>query len=118
MADSLMETGQVRHFEADGFRYEPKKKNVYWLVCDMIEKPNRVARLMASWVANNWCQEAMFNLKLPMKKRYEALQECLELIKTDLKAAQIHNYECRVKQLYHDRDEVTVLLRKLQAQQR
>lgn len=109
MAESLMDTGQVKHVQADGFKYEPKKKNVYWLVCDMIEQPQKVARLMASWVAKDWCKEAMFNLKLPMKKRYGSVTECFDIISQVLK----QRYEIQAKHLYHDRDEITVHLRKI-----
>lgn len=112
MADSLMETGQVRHFAEDGFKFEPKKKNIHWLVCDMIEKPDRVAALMARWVGSNWCQECIFNLKLPMKRRYESVQESLAVIENSMAQQQIKYYQLQVKHLYHDREEVTVHLRK------
>lgn len=72
MAESLMETGQVTHYQEDGFKFEPKKKNIDWLVCDMIEQPQKVAKLMALWVEKGWCRQAIFNLKLPMKKRFES----------------------------------------------
>lgn len=110
MAESLMESGQVVHYQADGFSYEPKKKNVYWLVCDMIEKPQRVATLMADWIAREWCVEAMFNLKLPMKSRYESVVECLSIIRLRLEEQGCQKYKLRAKHLYHDREEVTVHL--------
>ncbi|AWL11511.1 23S rRNA (cytidine(2498)-2'-O)-methyltransferase [Saliniradius amylolyticus] len=104
MADSLMETGLVQHYSADGFKYEPRKKPVNWLVCDMVESPLRVARLMAQWLERRWCQEAIFNLKLPMKKRYESVTEARELIAEILAG---HEYRLSIKHLYHDREEVT-----------
>ncbi|MCY7296980.1 23S rRNA (cytidine(2498)-2'-O)-methyltransferase RlmM [Alteromonas sp. a30] len=110
--ESLMQTGQVEHFQVDGFVYEPKKKNVYWLVCDMVEKPMRVSELMADWVAKEWCVEAMFNLKLPMKRRYESLMECLDFIREYLKANGCRKFSLRAKHLYHDREEVTVHIRR------
>lgn len=113
IADSLMESGQVTHFQADGFSYEPKKKNVYWLVCDMVEKPQKVSELMAKWVANEWCTEAMFNLKLPMKSRYDSLMDCLEFIREYLEDNGCQKYSLKAKHLYHDREEVTVHLRRL-----
>lgn len=110
MDAELMDTGQVRYFAEDGFKYVPKKKNVTWLVCDMIEQPQRVASLMAKWVINGWAKELIFNLKLPMKKRYECVLECLEEIKEQLKNQQL-GFELQVKHLYHNREEVTVYLR-------
>lgn len=110
MDEGLMETGQVSYFAADGFKYEPKKKNVYWLVCDMIEQPQRVAKLMAQWVAKKWCTEAIFNLKLPMKRRYESLGEAFDIIEQVMCDSSCR-YEIQAKHLYHDREEITVHLR-------
>lgn len=112
MAESLMETGQVKHKMMDGFKYKPMKQNVYWLVCDMIEKPQRVAKLMSEWLLNGHCKEAMFNLKLPMKGRYQQVNEDLQTIKD---AFSEHNvkYELYAKHLYYDREEVTVHARLL-----
>ena len=107
MADSLMDSGQVKHQTVDGFKFEPKKRNVYWLVCDMIEQPQRVAPLIASWLVKGWCQETIFNLKLPMKRRYETVKEILNDFEQILQQAGL-GYELQVKHLYHDREEVTV----------
>ncbi|MDG1732115.1 MAG: 23S rRNA (cytidine(2498)-2'-O)-methyltransferase RlmM [Thalassotalea sp.] len=112
MAESLMETGQVKHLEEDGFKYRPRKKNNYWLVCDMIERPTRVANLMAQWLVDGDCQEAMFNLKLPVKGRYQQVMKDLQTIKDILSKNEIW-YEMYAKHLYYDREEVTVHLRKL-----
>lgn len=110
MADSLMETGQVKHFMVDGFKYEPAKRNVYWLVCDMIEQPQRVAARIAEWLLNGWCQETIFNLKLPMKRRYETVKEVLAEFEARLQQAGFA-YTLQAKHLYHDREEVTVHVR-------
>ncbi|MCF2950114.1 23S rRNA (cytidine(2498)-2'-O)-methyltransferase RlmM [Paraglaciecola aquimarina] len=111
MDQALMETGQVTYCPEDGFKFKPKKNNVYWLVCDMIEQPQRVAKLMATWVAEGRCKEAMFNLKLPMKKRYESVQGALEIIEQVMQANQAGRYLLQAKHLYHNREEVTVHLR-------
>ncbi|WP_417761316.1 23S rRNA (cytidine(2498)-2'-O)-methyltransferase RlmM [Shewanella sp.] len=110
MQDELMKSGQVTHFREDGFRYEPKRKNVYWLVCDMVEKPSRVAELVEQWAIKGWFQEAMFNLKLPMKSRYKEVSTILGRMDTILKENGLHHFTLRCKHLYHDRDEVTVHL--------
>ncbi|MGJ8692154.1 MAG: 23S rRNA (cytidine(2498)-2'-O)-methyltransferase RlmM [Thalassotalea sp.] len=112
MDESLMESGQVKHKQMDGFKYVPMKKNVDWLVCDMIEKPQRVAKLMAEWLINGYCKEAMFNLKLPMKGRYQQVTHDLQSIK-DIFADYNVKYELYAKHLYYDREEVTVHARLL-----
>jgi 23S rRNA (cytidine2498-2'-O)-methyltransferase len=107
MAESLMETGQVKHVRDDGFRYRPSRKNTYWLVCDMVEKPARVTHLIASWFRDGLCQEAIFNLKLPMKKRYQEVEHNLDQLKEWLSELE-GDFVIQAKQLYHDREEVTV----------
>ena len=114
MAESLMETGQVKHLMMDGFKYIPMKHNVYWLVCDMIEKPHRVAWLMAQWLLKGYCKEAMFNLKLPMKGRYQEVIKDLQTMKDEFSKYKV-KYELYAKHLYYDREEVTVHARLLSA---
>jgi 23S rRNA (cytidine2498-2'-O)-methyltransferase len=100
----------VQHLKQDGFKYAPRKA-VDWLVCDMVEKPSRVALLIEEWFAANWCKYAIFNLKLPMKQRVAALDSALGGIRKRLDEEGI-NYRMLAKQLYHDREEVTVFLTK------
>lgn len=114
MAQSLMDTGQVTWLREDGFRYRPTRNNISWMVCDMVEKPAKVAALMAQWLVNGWCRETIFNLKLPMKKRYEEVSQNLASIKEKLDAQGI-NATIQARQLYHDREEVTVHVRRMWA---
>lgn len=107
MADSLMDTGQVTHHMVDGFKFEPPRKNVTWLVCDMIEKPSRVAQLMGEWLIGGWAKEAIFNLKLPMKGRYDEVLEDIENLKLFLSDNEV-KFRLQAKHLYHDREEITV----------
>lgn len=111
MDPKLMDTGQVKHFMVDGFKYQPEKRNVYWLVCDMIEKPQRVGALICDWLIKGWCQESIFNLKLPMKKRYETVLEVLAEMQQRFDEAELA-VEFQAKHLFHDREEVTVHIRK------
>ncbi|HEX5124349.1 MAG TPA: 23S rRNA (cytidine(2498)-2'-O)-methyltransferase RlmM [Rhodanobacteraceae bacterium] len=103
MDAALMESGIVEHRRADGFRYRPPRA-VDWLVCDMVEQPRRIAELIARWLAEGLCRRAIFNLKLPMKKRYDEVALCLSIVADALGGAA----DLRAKQLYHDREEITV----------
>ena len=111
MDKALMQSGQVEHLRVDGFHYRPERP-VTWLVCDMIESPARVAQTIAAWIADGDAQRAVFNLKLPMKKRFEELERCLELMDDTLSRARV-KYRLQVRQLYHDREEVTAFLVRL-----
>lgn len=106
MDAALMDSGQVKHRRMDGFRFVPAEP-VDWMVCDIVESPARVAALAAKWIAQGWCSEAIFNLKLPMKKRYEEVERCRAIIDEALGGG---GYYVRMKQLYHDREEITAHL--------
>lgn len=109
MSETVLDTGLVTHQRRDGFKFVPEEP-VDWMVCDMVEQPIRVAELAARWLAQGWCRQSIFNLKLPMKKRYREVQLCLQRIAAVIEAADVP-YAMRCKQLYHDREEVTVYLR-------
>ncbi len=98
----------IKHLRQDGFRYRPNRP-VDWVVCDMVEQPQRVAALMAEWIASGSAPRAIFNLKLPMKKRVAALHGALAIVRDTLEAKGL-KHRVAVKQLYHDREEVTVFV--------
>jgi 23S rRNA (cytidine2498-2'-O)-methyltransferase len=107
MDPGLMQSGLVVHRREDAFRFQPKKP-VDWMVCDMVEQPRRVAELVARWLAQGWCRRSIFNLKLPMKKRYEETRLCLDLIRARIGERHASSaITLRARQLYHDREEIT-----------
>jgi 23S rRNA (cytidine2498-2'-O)-methyltransferase len=110
MKGALAHHPLVQHLKQDGFKYAPRKP-VDWLVCDMVEKPSMVASLIGEWFAAGRCKHAIFNLKLPMKQRTAAVGSALDSIRKRLDEEGI-GYRMMAKQLYHDRDEVTVFLTK------
>lgn len=108
MDEDLMRSGHVTHVLEDGFVYKPAKK-VDWMVCDIVDKPKRVSSMIIDWLVGGYCTKTVFNLKLPMKKRYQEVQECLQLIETALSD---NGQRCRIqaKHLYHDREEITCFI--------
>lgn len=102
----LFDTGLVEHLREDGFRWQPPRP-LDWMVCDMVEQPRRVAARMAEWFAQGWCRQAIFNLKLPMKKRWEETRLCLDLFASQAGRP----LRINARQLYHDREEITVFAR-------
>jgi len=101
----LLDSGIVEHLRTDGFRYRPAKP-VDWLVCDMVEQPLRITALIADWLVEGRCRRAIFNLKLPMKKRYQCVMDCHDLMMERLGTARMSG-RVAFRQLYHDRAEVT-----------
>ncbi|MGL5287662.1 MAG: 23S rRNA (cytidine(2498)-2'-O)-methyltransferase RlmM, partial [Aeromonas sp.] len=53
------------------------------------------------------CQEAIFNLKLPMKTRFAESEHNLDVLR-ELLAEVDNGVVSEAKQLYHDREEITV----------
>jgi 23S rRNA (cytidine2498-2'-O)-methyltransferase len=100
----LVDNALVRHVRSDGFKFVPTSP-VDWMVCDMVEQPSRIAQLVAKWLSNGWARYIIFNLKLPMKRRLEEVDRCRNIIlDADLGGRPL---QLRLKQLYHDREEVT-----------
>ena len=100
----VLDSAGVDHLRADGFAWQPPRP-LDWMVCDMVEQPRRVASRMAQWFAQGWCSRAIFNLKLPMKKRWLETRLCLDQFESEAGKP----LTVRARQLYHDREEITVL---------
>lgn len=106
LAAVLNDDRLVTHHRVDGFTFRPKRP-VDWLVCDMVEKPAAVTALVARWLVQRQCRQVIFNLKLPMKQRYREARANLARLAAELDAAGLA-CELRARQLYHDREEITV----------
>jgi 23S rRNA (cytidine2498-2'-O)-methyltransferase len=76
------------------------------MVCDIVLQPSRIATLVGTWMAEGACRRTIFNLKLPMKKRYAEVERCAALIR-DALDRRGSGYRLAFKQLYHDREEIT-----------
>lgn len=108
MDPGLLDSGLVTHVRADGFAWQPERP-VDWLLCDIVDKPSRVADRMAVWLERGWARHAVFNLKLPMKRIWPFVEDLLAKLATRTDDLPGHP-ELRVRQLYHDRNEITVCL--------
>jgi len=108
MDSALMQTGRVEHVQADGFAWLPDEPRD-WMVCDIVDKPRRTVDLIARWLSGGHCSASVFNLKLPMKKRLEEWYLCRRRLEEALGRLD-RSFELRAKQLYHDREEITVVV--------
>lgn len=111
MNAELMATGHVEHVQADGYAWQPKR-SIDWMVCDIVDKPRRTVDLALAWVTGKLCRYTVFNLKLPMKKRYEEWLVCRERLLDGLEKAEL-NCRVRARHLYHDREEITCFIERL-----
>ena len=108
MARSVLDTGFVEHVRADAFTFRPRRP-VDWLVCDVVDKPARVADLVGRWFERGDCRNAIFNLKLPMKRRYEETRACIEHLSTRLERLE-RTTRLGARQLFHDREEISCVI--------
>ena len=104
LAPDLAAHPRVRHVTSSAFAFEPEAP-VDWVFCDMAWRPLEVAQLLGKWARKGWAGQLVANFKLPMKDRLPVVVELRGLLE-DAGWRQV-----RVKQLYHDRDEVTVTAR-------
>jgi 23S rRNA (cytidine2498-2'-O)-methyltransferase len=103
---NLMTTGLVTHYRDDAFRFRPHE-TLDWMVCDVVEQPSRITDLVCDWFIHGHCRRTIFNLKLPMKKRFEEVEHCLASLQSRCASAGL-KLSLKAKQLYHDRKEITV----------
>ena len=101
LARSLQSKKGVTHIRADAFTFEPREP-VDWLFSDMAWRPLESAALLAKWARRGWARLLIANIKLPMKKKAEMLLRVREILDDG------GWKNLRVRQLYHDREEVTV----------
>lgn len=102
LAGELEANPRLRHLRESAFSYRPEEP-VDWLLCDMAWRPLEVAALLARWGREGWALHLVANLKLPMRDKVQTLARARGLLEAGGWKA------LRFRQLYHDRDEVTVV---------
>jgi 23S rRNA (cytidine2498-2'-O)-methyltransferase len=101
LREDLMRNKSLEHVLASAFDYEPSAP-VDWLFCDMAWRPLEVAQLLAKWARNGWALHLVANIKLPIKDKLPMVERVREtLVAGGWRAL-------ATRQLYHDRDEITV----------
>jgi 23S rRNA (cytidine2498-2'-O)-methyltransferase len=97
----------IEHRREDAFRFSPADGQRFdWLFCDMLEEPHHVLRsLVEPWLARRWCRRFVINLKFG---RVDPIALLKELGATE-SAFVAHSESVRIRHLYHDREEFTVV---------
>jgi 23S rRNA (cytidine2498-2'-O)-methyltransferase len=104
LSPELAKNPRVRHVKQSAFAFEPGQP-ADWLFCDMAWRPLEVAQLLAKWGRRGWATHLVANIKLPMKDKNPILHRVRATLAEGWRSV-------RVRQLYHDRDEVTVTARR------
>ena len=94
----------IIHLKEDALKFEPRKK-FDWLFCDMIENPDLILNLLNKWLENSWCSHFVVNLKIGRGDPILLLKKI-----KDLKLGLIpHCNLLKIRHLYHDRGEITLV---------
>jgi 23S rRNA (cytidine2498-2'-O)-methyltransferase len=98
---------RIEHRREDAFRFAPPDGERYdWLFCDLVEEPHHVMEnVVRPWLERGWCRRFVVNLKFGRVDPLALLRELRrpEGILTG------HAPGWRVRHLFHDREEVTVV---------
>ncbi len=101
LAPSLAKNRNLRHVQASAFDWLPDEP-ADWLFCDMAWRPLEAAALLAKWGRRGAARFLVANIKLPMRKKVEFVRRVTEILATG------GWRDVKVRQLYHDREEVTL----------
>jgi len=97
----------IEHRREDAFKFSPTAGVAFdWLLCDLVEEPHHVMRsIVDRWLAGGWCARFIVNLKFG---RVDPIALLRELSAGDSPFAR-HARLARVRHLYHDREEFTIV---------
>jgi 23S rRNA (cytidine2498-2'-O)-methyltransferase len=101
MDPKLMQNPRLRHVQGSAFEYTPEEP-VDWLFCDMAWRPLEVAQMLGRWARRRQTRLLVANFKLPMKRKVEMVQRLRQVL------AHSGFTSIRTRQLYHDREEITL----------
>ncbi len=101
--DSL--AGELTHVRANGlaFRPPPEWLPADWLLSDMLVSPGQCLGLLRRWLGEGWAKRFIVNVKLPQRDPLVALGP-IEAFLSGQPGGRF-----RIRQLFHDRREVTVV---------
>ncbi len=97
--------GSVDHRRENGITFEAPRDwpHVDWLVGDMLIAPGVALGLLRRWLEPGKARRIVLNIKLPQEHPYAAIQPVEKLLREQ------SIFAFRIRQLYHDRREVTVM---------
>ncbi|HVV51989.1 MAG TPA: SAM-dependent methyltransferase, partial [Polyangia bacterium] len=93
----------------NAFNYTPAAP-VDWLVCDVVCEPPRSLALCDRWLTGGLCRNLVVTVKFKGRAGYGVLAELPALF------ARVRPAFARVKQLAHNKNEVTVMVRQATAE--
>lgn len=97
--------GSLTHIRQDGvtFQLDQERAPVDWLISDMLVATGKNIGMLRPWFANRWMRHFVVNIKLPQ------IHPCPALQPLELFLASLPKVRYVLRELYHDRREVTLM---------
>jgi 23S rRNA (cytidine2498-2'-O)-methyltransferase len=106
LREPVLSHPNIRHLKADALKYEPRENGpVDWLLCDVLEDPDLIINLLRKWLSRKWCRCFVVNLKVGRHDPVTVLRK----LKDPSEGLARHCRTLLVRQLYHDREEITLM---------
>lgn len=94
---------RIQHQRADAFKFKPVDGGHFdWLLCDLVEEPHHVMRLIRQWFENGWCRQFVINFKFGRADAVKLISEVRDGLGDSCETLMIRH-------LFHDRDEFTIM---------
>lgn len=96
--------GRLQHLQRDGISFipPPELRPVDWLASDMLQVAGTNIGMLRKWVENRWMRRFVFNVKIPQQNALETIRPVHDYLRAT------HSLSFTIRQLYHDRREVTI----------
>ena len=96
--------GSLTHLRENGITFTPPPAwlPLDWMVSDMLIPPGQTLGMIRKWMAHAWMRRFVFNVKLPQQQPYPVLAPIEAYLRHQA------GIKFQIRQLYHDRREVTV----------
>jgi hypothetical protein len=97
--------GTLTHIRHDGigFTPPPSLRPVDWMVSDMLTDSGTNMGMLRKWLDNRWMRRFVVNIKLPQDHPLQAIATLERFL------SRYRHFNLSIRQLYHDRREVTIM---------
>lgn len=101
--------GNLTHLRENGISFTPPPawRPLDWMVSDMLIPPGQTLGMFRQWMEHGWMRRFVFNIKLPQQQPYPVLKPIETYLRNQA------GIKFQIRQLYHDRREVTVFGRRV-----
>ena len=106
LKDPVKSHPKICHLKVDALKYKYDHSNpADWLLCDILEKPDIILNLLHKWLNQKWCRNFIVNIKVGRDDPIMLLEKIRDTRKGILPFCKL----LYIRQLYHDREEITLM---------